>query len=283
VTNAQIGQDQSGPGPASGELGTRVISAVVLGIAALAATWFGGIPFLVLWTAGALAVWWEWTGIIKADPRNLVIAIGWLAIAIMGVALAKDAPAIALVCAVIGGAVAMATAQPGRGWAAAGMLYAAAVLIPIVMLRNDAQLGLVSILWLFAVVWAGDTGAYFAGRAIGGPRLAAVVSPNKTWSGAIGGAIAGVAAGSLVLLAAGFQLRPMHLVVALCVSAAAQIGDLVESAIKRRFGVKDASNLIPGHGGLMDRIDGLLFAATAALAIGIVRGGSNPASGLLSW
>jgi phosphatidate cytidylyltransferase len=283
VTNAQIPEDHSETTARSGELGTRVVSAVVLGLAALAATWFGGIPFLALWAAGALAVWWEWTGIIKADPRSLVVAIGWVAIAGMTVALAKDAAAIAFVCAVIGGAVAMATAQPGRGWAAAGMLYAAALLIPIVMLRNDSPYGLVAVLWLFAVVWAGDTGAYFAGRAIGGPKLAAAVSPNKTWSGAIGGALAGVAAGMLVLLAAGFQLRPLHILVALFVSAAAQAGDLVESAIKRRFGVKDASSLIPGHGGLMDRVDGLLFAATAALAIGVVRGGSAPASGLLSW
>jgi phosphatidate cytidylyltransferase len=283
VTNVQI-PEEHGEAPArSGELGTRVISAVALGLIALAATWFGGIPFLMLWTAGALAVWWEWTGIVKADPRSLVVAIGWVAIVSMAVALAKDAAAIAFICAVIGGAVAMATAQPGRAWAAAGMLYAAAVLIPIVMLRDDVPYGLVSVLWLFAVVWAGDTGAYFAGRAIGGPKLAPAVSPNKTWSGAIGGAVAGVAAGMLVLLAAGFQLRPMHIVVTLAVSAAAQVGDLVESAIKRRFGVKDASNLIPGHGGLMDRVDGLLFAATAALAIGVARGGSDPTTGLLSW
>jgi phosphatidate cytidylyltransferase len=157
------------------------------------------------------------------------------------------------------------------------------VLIPMTMLRNDAALGLVAILWLFAVVWAGDTGAYFAGRLIGGPRLAPAVSPNKTWAGAIGGAVAGVAAGSLVLVAAGFALRPMHLVVALAVSVSAQIGDLAESALKRQFGVKDASTLIPGHGGLMDRVDGLLFAATAALAIGFARGGAAPAGGLLSW
>ena len=283
MTNAQIPEDHSETAARSSELGTRVISAVVLGLVALAATWFGGISFLALWAAGALAVWWEWTGIIKADPRSLVVAIGWVAIAGMAVALAKDAAAIAFVCAVIGGAVAMATAQPGRGWAAAGMLYAAALLVPIVMLRNDSAYGLVAVLWLFAVVWAGDTGAYFAGRAIGGPKLAAAVSPNKTWSGAIGGAVAGVAAGMLVLLAAGFQLRPVHILVALFVSAAAQTGDLVESAIKRHFGVKDASSLIPGHGGLMDRVDGLLFAATAAVLIGVVRGGAAPASGLLSW
>jgi phosphatidate cytidylyltransferase len=282
VTDLDIPRE-GGPARRAGELGRRMISAVALGLAALATAWYGGIPFLMLWAAGAFAVWWEWSGIIKADPRSLVVAVGWVAIAGMAVALAKDAAAIAFICAVIGAAVAMATAQPGRGWAAAGMFYAAAVLIPMVMLRNDPALGLVAILWLFAVVWAGDTGAYFAGRQIGGPKLAPSVSPNKTWSGAIGGAIASIAAGSLLLFAAGFTLRPMHFVVAFAVSIAAQMGDLIESAMKRRFGVKDASKLIPGHGGLMDRVDGLLFAATAALAIGLARGGAAPASGLLSW
>jgi phosphatidate cytidylyltransferase len=283
LTELHIPQEQEKPARVAGELGKRVASAVVLGLVALATAWYGGIPFLIVWTVAAFAVWWEWSGVIKADPHSLVVAVGWVALAGIAVALAKDAAAIAFVCTVIGAAVAMATAQPGRAWAAAGMFYAAAVLIPMVMLRSDSALGLVAILWLFAVVWAGDTGAYFAGRQFGGLKLAPAVSPNKTWSGAIGGAIAGVAAGSLLLFAAGFALRPAHLAVAFAVSVAAQFGDLVESALKRRFGVKDASALIPGHGGLMDRVDGLLFAAAAALGIGLARGAAAPASGLLSW
>jgi phosphatidate cytidylyltransferase len=152
------------------------------------------------------------------------------------------------------------------------------------MLRNDAQFGLVAIFWLFAVVWAEDTGAYFAGRLIGGPKLAVAISPNKTWAGAVGGTVAGMAAGSAVIVAAGIAWRPLHLAVAFVVVVAAQVGDLLESAVKRRFGVKDASALIPGHGGMMDRVDGFLFAAAVALLIGLVRGGAQtPAGGLLAW
>jgi phosphatidate cytidylyltransferase len=177
----------------------------------------------------------------------------------------------------------MATAMPGRLWAGTGVLYAAALLVPAVMLRNETTLGFAAILFLFAVVWAEDTGAYFAGRLIGGPKLAPAISPHKTWSGALGGTVAGIVAGSLVIAAAGVPWRPAHLAVAFALTVAAQLGDLAESAVKRRFGVKDASALIPGHGGMMDRVDGLLFAATAALAIGLIRNGTAPASGLLSW
>jgi phosphatidate cytidylyltransferase len=142
----------------------------------------------------------------------------------------------------------------------------------------------VAVLWLFAVVWAEDTGAYFAGRLIGGPKLAPRISPNKTWAGAVGGTVAAIIAGSAVVILAGIEWKAMHALVAFVVSVAAQIGDLIESAIKRRFGVKDASALIPGHGGMMDRVDGFLIAAAAGLAIGIAHAGpAAPAAGLLSW
>ncbi|MCC6949102.1 MAG: phosphatidate cytidylyltransferase [Bradyrhizobiaceae bacterium] len=260
------------------------MSAVVLVALALGTAWLGGPVFLFAWTLAALAVWWEWTGVVGADPRALPAAVGAVAILGMAVALAMNAPAIALVCAVIGSGIAAASTYPRRGWALAGVFYAAAVLVPAVMLRNDAAFGLVAILWLFAVVWAEDTGAYFTGRAFGGPKLAARISPNKTWSGALGGTLAGMAAGSAVVLAAGIVWRPIHLLVAFVIVVAAQIGDLLESALKRHFGVKDAGTLIPGHGGMMDRIDGFLLAAVFALLIGLVRGGAEtPAQGLLVW
>lgn len=284
MSEEQTRDDPPAAAAVAGELGLRVISGVVLAAVALAAAWFGGLIFLLLCMAGACAVWWEWTGIIGSAPRSLLIAIGWAALLVMGVALAMDAAALALVSAVIGASVAMATAQPGRLWAGAGIFYAGAVLVPAVMLRTDPDFGLAAIFWLFAVVWAEDIGAYFAGRAIGGPKLAVNISPNKTWAGAAGGTLAGVIAGSLVVVAAGIEWRFAHLAVAFAVVVAAQFGDLLESAVKRRFGVKDASALIPGHGGMMDRVDAFLLAATAALAIGLVRGGSGaPAAGLLSW
>jgi phosphatidate cytidylyltransferase len=214
----------------------------------------------------------------------VLIGIGAVAVIAMAVSLYADAAAIAFICAVVGAGIATSSVQSARHWIGGGVMYAAAILIPAVMLRSDPVWGFVAIVWLFAVVWAEDTGAYFVGRFFGGPKLAASVSPSKTWSGALGGMIAGILAGNIVILLAEIPWRPAHLALAFAVAVAAQLGDLLESAIKRRFNVKDASSLVPGHGGLMDRLDGFLIAATLALAIGLGHGGvRSPASGLLQW
>jgi phosphatidate cytidylyltransferase len=169
-------------------------------------------------------------------------------------------------------------------WLAAGAIYAGIFFVSMLILRSDPRLGLTVLIWLFALVWTADVAAYFAGRAFGGRKLWPAVSPNKTWSGAAGATIAGPVAGALVMIAAGLSLRPVHVVVMLAIVIVGQLGDLMESAIKRRFGVKDSSQLIPGHGGLMDRCDSLIAAAAVALAIGIARAGiSAPAEGLLLW
>lgn len=169
-------------------------------------------------------------------------------------------------------------------WLGTGVIYAGIFFVSMLLLRSDPRLGLIALIWLFAQIWATDIAAYFTGRAVGGPKLWPAVSPNKTWSGAIGGTIGGLVAGAVTLLIAGLSLRPIHIIVMLAVVIAAQLGDLMESAIKRRFGVKDSSQLIPGHGGLMDRCDSLIAAAAMALAIGWVRAGMNaPAEGLLLW
>jgi phosphatidate cytidylyltransferase len=169
-------------------------------------------------------------------------------------------------------------------WLAAGVIYASVFLVSMLLLRDDPRLGLVALIWLFALIWTTDIVAYFTGRAFGGPKLWPAVSPHKTWSGAVGGTIGGLVAGAVTLAAGGLSLRPLHAVVMLAVVIAAQLGDLMESAIKRRFGVKDSSQLIPGHGGLMDRCDSLVAAAVVALSIGLARAGMNaPAEGLLLW
>jgi phosphatidate cytidylyltransferase len=134
------------------------------------------------------------------------------------------------------------------------------------------------------VVWSTDILGYFVGRAIGGPRLAPPVSPNKTWSGACGGALGAVVAGVAVVAAAGGVALMPAAAVALGLSVASQGGDLFESALKRRFGVKDAGHVIPGHGGLMDRLDGFIAASGVAALVGIMRGGLDaPARGFLLW
>jgi phosphatidate cytidylyltransferase len=266
------------------ELGKRVISAIILGLVAVGTAWLGGIPFILFWAFAAAAVWWEWLGVVQVAQRPLLAIVGAVSIAGMAIALAAGVPAFAFVSAVIGAAVAMSAGQIRRVWVGAGIFYAAAVLIPAAMLREHVALGFVTLLWLFATVWATDTGAYFAGRAFGGPKLAPSVSPKKTWSGAIGGTLAGLIASQAVLYVGGIAWHPMHMVAALLVIVAAQLGDLLESGIKRHFAVKDAGTLLPGHGGVMDRLDGFLTAALVALLIGLIAGGVQaPAAGLLSW
>ena len=136
-------------------------------------------------------------------------------------------------------------------------------------------------LFLFATVWATDAAALYAGRYFGGPKLAPKISPAKTWSGAIGGALAGIAGGIALLAVMRFEFGAVHFLVALAVTAVAQLGDLFESRVKRRFSVKDTSEIIPGHGGLMDRLDGFIAAALVAAIFGILRAGpAAPAQGL---
>lgn len=276
--------DSQAPTPPRSELKKRVMSSVVLGVAALASAWMGGNLFLVFWALAAFWVWMEWTDIVGAQPRTVLLAVGGISILGMATALYYDAAAIAGVIAIIGAGVIAATVSERRGWAAPGVIYAALVLIPAVVLRADPKFGLIAILWLFAAVWAADVAAYFAGRYFGGPLLAPRISPKKTWSGALGGLAGGIIASSIVALAFAVPLRGGLIVAAAVVVIASQVGDLLESYVKRHFGVKDASQLIPGHGGMMDRLDGFLVAAFAALLIGVARAGTGtPAAGLLAW
>jgi phosphatidate cytidylyltransferase len=169
-------------------------------------------------------------------------------------------------------------------WAAIGVTYAAAIGAALIILRDDPALGLKALFFVFAVVWGTDTAAYFVGRRLGGPKLWPAVSPKKTWSGAIGGAIVGVALSMLVAWIMGVPVTLSLAIVAAGLSIISQCGDLFESAVKRRFGVKDSGALIPGHGGIMDRIDALAFAVVAAVLVGWFNGEwPLVASGLLLW
>jgi phosphatidate cytidylyltransferase len=237
------------PAPARSNLTLRIISSAVMAPVTVGIAWFGGAPFVLFWTAAASIVLWEWSRLVIGSSHRVARGYSWFAI-----------------------------------WMVAGFAYASVLLFGPVILRRDPALGFDAILFLFAVVWATDIAAYFAGRAIGGPKLLPAVSPNKTWSGAVGGTLGGVAAGLLVCKFAGLDLAPMLVLVALFLSVASQAGDLIESAIKRHFGAKDASQIIPGHGGLMDRLDGFLTAVLAAVMVGMARGGlDGAAQGLLVW
>ena len=151
----------------------------------------------------------------------------------------------------------------GFGWKAAGFVYALAPALSLLWIRDRADDGLALVLWIFIITWAVDTGGYFAGRKFGGPKLAPAISPNKTWAGLIGGVTLATLAGGAWVLANG--LNPWLLLLAPLFAVAAQMGDLFESGLKRRAGVKDSGNWLPGHGGLLDRIDGMVPVAVLTL------------------
>lgn len=154
----------------------------------------------------------------------------------------------------------------GAGWFIGGVLYALLPATALLWLRIPAG-GVLIVLWVFVVTWATDIFAFFAGRSFGGPKLAPRFSPNKTWSGLIGGVIGATIAGGLLVTQAG--LSPVLLYAAPFFAVAAQGGDLFESAIKRRAGVKDAGGLLPGHGGVMDRLDGLIPVSVLTLVLAL--------------
>lgn len=156
----------------------------------------------------------------------------------------------------------MARGRPSAAMVA-GMIYTVLAVAALAWLRADPAGGLAALVFLLAIVWSSDVGAYVAGRVFGGPRLAPAISPGKTWSGAAGGLVASMAAGGAVAAAWHGRVGPA-LLLAAALGVASQLGDLLESAAKRHFGVKDSSRLIPGHGGLLDRLDGLMAAALAA-------------------
>jgi phosphatidate cytidylyltransferase len=178
--------------------------------------------------------------------------------------------------------LAISRGKPGYiGWGLAGVLYAAALYYSVLVLRQDALYGLHAILFLFAVVWGADIGAYFAGRTLGGPKLAPRISPKKTWSGFGGGLITAALAGALVLKVMGVAPGGWHIALALVLAVGSVLGDLFESGFKRHFGVKDSGSLIPGHGGFLDRLDGFVIAAVLAAIIGLARGGTERAASAL--
>ncbi|HLN08403.1 MAG TPA: phosphatidate cytidylyltransferase [Xanthobacteraceae bacterium] len=267
------------------ELVLRVASALVLAPLAIVAVWLGGAWFLAFWTIGAIGVLWECIRLVAGRRVWPVVPAEALVIVVAAWLLAVGRPAATLALLAIGLLLAAGLSPAGkRIWVAGGCVYAGALLVAPALLRGEAQHGMVALLFLFAVVWMTDIFAYLVGRAVGGRRVWPAVSPKKTWSGAIGGAVAAAIAGTVVAMWAGLPNLPILGIVSLGLSIVSQAGDFLESAFKRRFGAKDASHLIPGHGGLMDRLDGFLAAAVAAAALGVLRGGLHaPAQGLLIW
>ncbi len=265
------------------DLAPRVISAFVMASAALATAWIGGAVFTLFWWLAALAVLWEWQGLVAGLRRGPVVAGGGVALAAVAFLAATGRPVAAILCLALGATATAVVGSPGqRQVMAGGLLYAGALAVSLPILRQSTPDGFAIVLWLFAVVWGTDTMAYFGGRLIGGAKLAPLWSPSKTWSGFLVGIFCGALLGVFVVPTKGCEFCTFA--AGLCGGALAQAGDLFESSMKRRYGVKDAGSLIPGHGGVMDRLDGFIAASVLAAGIGLWRFGPMAAgSGLLQW
>ena len=280
-----------------GNLALRIFSALIMAPVALAAAGFGDWVFALFWLGAALLVLWEWIHLVAGPRQTLMFSASGSALVVAAFVESRDRPITAMLLIVLGAIASLIFAQRrDRLWVTAGTGYAGALLLAPMLLRIDPDYGFFAIVLLFAVVWTTDIMAYFTGRALGGPKLCAAISPKKTWSGAVGGTVCATVLAVLLPRILG-AVAPVEFAAAIkfvqpgvlaligvLLSILAQLGDLLESWIKRHFGAKDASHLIPGHGGVMDRLDGFWAAAVAACLIGLVHGGlSNAALGLLIW
>lgn len=259
----------------SPELKQRIISGIVMAAVVLAATWFGGLPFQMLAAAIALLIYFEWSTITSLNEKNFSgNLVAWVALILLAANVAFGDPDMSMPL-LSGFAITIALMVlmgGGTWWLPGGFLYAGLSGVSLAAIREGGAPGLAAVLFIFAVVWATDILAYFIGRALKGPKLAPRISPGKTWSGAVGGTVSAVVAGSALTLAIFGRISLWIVALALLLSVASQIGDLFESFIKRRFGVKDSSHMIPGHGGVMDRVDGLVFACFAVFLLALVSG-----------
>lgn len=289
--------------PGRSNLVTRILSALVLIPVVAAAIWAGRPWFdaLVILFAGLMA--WEWARIAgrrrnPADPAPAArLAVSdWalpglvLAALVVIILLAERAPpplpidlpawGLIAIAAVLATVVALPAHRARAIWFGLGILYVALPALALLWLRDDpvTGLGVETLVWILALVIFTDTGAYAAGRSIGGPKLAPRISPNKTWAGLFGGVAAAALVGLLMALWLDGPSVWKLMILSGGLAVIEQMGDLFESAFKRRFGVKDSSHIIPGHGGVLDRVDGLLTVSVAVAALDYFGKGS-----VLSW
>lgn len=263
----------------------RVLSALVLAPLALGAVWLGGWAFALLLAAAVVLMSVETARLLFAGSVGSAVPLA--ATSVLAIVLAASGLPDAALAA---GAAGLAFSLASRSWKAERLLpaliaypYVILPIIALIWLRQDANHGFTAVLWLLTMVWAIDICAYFAGRFIGGPKLAPSISPKKTWAGLIGGM-----AGAIVL-SLGFSIwlgegsAIILALVALGLTIVEQAGDFAESAMKRRAGVKDSGALIPGHGGILDRVDGLIAVVLGAALLSLVHNAANPAAGVLIW
>lgn len=267
------------------DLALRSASAIVLMPIALYCVWEGGIWFQMFLGGLAVLIAYEWVTIVhQGDERALAVHVlaGLAGVFVTETQGLDAASAAILILWLISVLMWLVRAADGTIWSLLGVFYVGLPIITFVLLREDGPMGPIAIFWCFAIVWAADICAYFAGRAIGGPKMAPRLSPKKTWAG-LGGAIVGATIVS-ASFAYVFSLNIWALVaLAALLTCVEQLGDIFESAMKRRYGVKDSGNFIPGHGGVLDRVDGLLAVIFVAGFIGFAHHAGSAATGLLNW
>lgn len=247
------------PGPKFADLGVRIVSALVLIFIAVVDFWQGGVYVTVLVTIATGLMIWEYRRLVQRQQPLSEPAL-WMMVAAGGLCVLATGfvNLMAGVIVLVLGLVAIAMVDKGRrAWTITGLVYIALAMAFLVELRRDPVQGFPLVLWLVSVIIATDVGGYFFGRMIGGPKLWPVISPKKTWAGMLGGL------GLALLVGATFDyydsvVLPEIVILSGIVALASQAGDLLESWVKRHYGRKDASSLIPGHGGFLDRFDGLL-------------------------
>ncbi len=266
------------------DLGPRLISALVMIVLTATALVVGSYFFAAVVGAVFAGAYREWETMVSRAPLT---PTGMVLIALVALSgfIFPFAGALGSVCAIaVACGIAIAARGEGMWWRVLGLLIYGAIIIAALVLRGDSTAGIWAGLYLGTVVWMTDSAAFFTGRQIGGEKLAPDISPGKTWSGALGGLALGTGAGLVIWILATDSPWWIGLVLSAVISILGQLGDLGESAIKRHFRVKDSGDIIPGHGGLMDRLDSLTFGVLLVLLIGASHLGlGSVAEGLLYW
>lgn len=266
------------------DLGPRLISALILITITIAALYIGGFVFAAVVGAVFAGCYREWETMVALKSLN---AVGWALTALVALSalvfpwLGPLGSLAAIALAVV---LAAGFGGPGLLWRVVGLSFFGAVIVAALAMRGQGQLGILAGFYLGTIVWMTDSAAFFAGRQIGGEKLAPDISPSKTWSGALGGLALGTGSGLLLWIVLTDSPWWIGLILSLAISILGQVGDLSESAVKRRFRVKDSGDIIPGHGGLMDRLDSLTFGLIFMCVIGASRAGfDNVAAGFMMW
>ena len=266
------------------DVGPRIVSAIVLVAITITALYLGSYFFSGVVGAVYAGAYREWETMVSRAPLTVpgmvligLVGVSGLVFPLLGIPGLLGAIAIACVLAAFMGRELLA-------WRVVGLLLFGLLILSAVLMRGDGMAGVWAGVFLGTVVWMTDSAAFFTGRQIGGEKLAPGISPSKTWSGALGGLALGAGAGVVVWVLLTDSPWWIGLLISLSISILGQLGDLTESAVKRHFRIKDSGDIIPGHGGLMDRLDSLTFGIILVLIIGAAHGGLGAvAEGLLYW